>query len=241
MRPPPLAVLDDTLFDEHYPRYVRERSRQFWTPVSVAARAAAAFSLHKATRILDVGCGPGKFCIVAGCLQPELEIHGVEQRPRLVRLGSALARRLGAPNVRFSAADATRVSWEEYDGLYFFNPFGENIFDEHEWFDNEVDLSRMRFSTDLLRAERLLARARVGTVVVTYHGLGGAIPSSYELVSDDRAGSDRLRTWVKRSQDQTAWAWLESRSSVTQVSRSDMRDALASLICGDPARNVLLD
>jgi hypothetical protein len=234
------ALLDDEMFDEQLTHYVRARSRQYWTPVAVAARAAAAFSGQGAKRILDVGCGPGKFCVVAGCFQPALELHGIEQRPRLVRLGLRLARRFCAPNVRLSTGDATLVSWDQYDGLYFFNPFAENTYDHDDRFDSETNLSTMRFGAELLRAESLLARARVGTVVVTYHGLGGAIPSSYELVADERAGSDRVRTWVQRSQQQSSWAWLESHETVERVSRRDMHSVLASLVCGESSGDCAL-
>ena len=227
------AFYDDEEFDQQFPRYVRERSHQYWTPVAVAARAAAGFALQGAKRILDVGSGPGKFCIVAGCLRPGLDLHGIEQRPRLVRLGTRLANQFGASNVRFSAGDATRVAWDQYDGFYFFNPFAENTFDSHERFDQEVQLSRERLGAELLRAEALLASARVGTVVVTYHGLGGAIPSSYELVSDEHAGTDRVRMWVKRARQPTTWAWYEMRRSVVRIARRDMNAVLASLICGE--------
>jgi SAM-dependent methyltransferase len=227
-----LALRDDQIFDAHLSHYERERSRQFWTPVAVAARSAAIFSEHGAKRVLDVGCGPGKFCVVAACLQPDLEVYGIEQRPRLARLGLQLARKFGAANVRLSTGDATLVSWELYDGLYFYNPFAENTFDCPARFDDEVNLSAMRFGAELLRAESLLAHARAGTVVVTYHGLGGPIPSSYDLVVDERGGSDRVRAWVQRSRPQASWAWFETEGSVIRVSRRDMRSVLASLICG---------
>jgi hypothetical protein len=236
-RAPSPALLDDEMFDQQLTHYERERSRQYWTPVAVAARVATAFAAQGAKKILDVGCGPGKFCVVAGCLRPELELHGIEQRPRLVRLGLRVARQFGAHNVCLSTGDATQVSWREYDGLYFFNPFAENTYDHDDRFDNDVNLSTMRFGAELLRAESLLASARVGTVVVTYHGLGGAIPSSYELVSDQPAGSDRVRTWVQRAQVQSSWAWLESRATVERVSRRNMHSVLASLICRESSND----
>jgi len=231
---PTLSIFEqDTLFDEQFPRYVRERSSQYWTPVAVAARAAAIFRARGATRVLDVGCGPGKFCLVAGCLQPELELHGVEQRSRLVRLGSGLARRLDARNVRFSAGDVTAVPWADYDGFYFFNPFSENVMRPSEQFDDKVPLSTQRFGTELLIVESLLEQARVGAVLVTYFGLGGPIPASYELVADECSGTDRLRTWVQGAHRRSSSAWLETVDSVMSVSRSDLHCALASLI-GDP-------
>ena len=227
---------EDSLFDAQFPRYVRERSTQYWTPVAVAARAAAIFLEQGATRILDVGCGPGKFCIVAGCQQPELEVQGIEQRSQLVRLGTRLARQLDARNVRLWIGDATGAPWHLYDGLYFFNPFGENIMQRREQFDNKVTLSSFRFGSDLLRVESFLDQAPIGTVIVTYFGLGGPIPSSYELVGDECAGGDRLRTWVQRGpRRRSRSAWIESVGSVLSVSRSDILCALATLVGEGPA------
>ena len=224
----------DALFDEQFPDYVRERSSQYWTPVAVAAHAAAIFRERGARRILDVGCGPGKFCLVAGSRQPELEMHGIDQRPRLVRLGTRLAERLDARNVRFSAGDVTGIPWDDYDGFYFFNPFSENVMLPSEQFDDSVPLSSLRFGTELLLVESLLERAPVGTVLVTYFGLGGPIPASYELVADECSGADRLRTWVQGPRRRPSSAWLETVDSVMSVSRSDMHYALASLIRDEP-------
>jgi SAM-dependent methyltransferase len=224
----------DALFDEQFPRYVRERSRQYWTPVAVATHAATLFRERGARRILDVGCGPGKFCLVAGCVEPELEWHGVDQRSRLVRVGSGLARRLNVGNVRFSIGDVTAMPWDGFDGFYFFNPFSENVMQPSERFDDRVALSTHRFGTDLLLVESLLEQARVGTVLVTYFGLGGPIPASYELVADECSGADRLRTWVQGPCRRPSSAWLETLDTVISVSRSDIHCALASLI-GDGA------
>jgi len=220
----------DDLFDEQFPHYVRERSSQYWTPVAVAARAAAIFRERGAKRILDVGCGPGKFCLVAGFLQPELDVHGIELRSGLVRLGSSLALLLNARNVRFSAGDVTEAPWNDYDGFYFFNPFCENVMEPSDQFDHKVPLSTLRFGTELLLVESLLQQAPVGTVLVTYFGLGGPIPASYELVADECAGADRLRTWVQRPSHRSSSAWIESLDRVISVSRSDMSCALALLI-----------
>jgi SAM-dependent methyltransferase len=226
---PTPPVPTDESFDALLPLYVRARSQQYWTPAGVATRAASSLASHGAKRVLDVGCGPGKFCLVAGRAQPQVEFHGIEQRRRLVRLGRALSRILAVPNVRFTRGDATHAEWTEYDGFYFFNPFAENLFERPERFDDRPALSKRRYGTELLLAENMLAHARIGTVVVTYHGLGGAIPSSYELVGDEPAGTDRLRTWIQRSQQQQSWAWLES-DCIERVDRRDLHRVLVSLI-----------
>ena len=98
-----------------------------------------------------------------------------------------------------------------------------------------VLLSALRFGSELLRVESLLEQAAVGTVVVTYFGLGGPIPASYELVADELAGGDRLRTWVQGERRGSSSAWLETVASVRRVSRNDVHCALASLIRGDPS------
>jgi hypothetical protein len=227
------AFFSDYLFDQHLPAYVRARARQYWTPVAVATRVGAIFSELGARKVLDVGSGPGKFCIVAGSTCPELELSGIEQRAGLIRIGKRLVNHFGLTNVQFQRGNATRVPWHGYDGFYFFNPFAENVFREHARFDDSAVLSPTRFGAELLEVERLLAMARVGTVVVTYHGLGGPIPASYELVAHQSAGSGQIRSWVQRSQRPSRWAWLEEGDGVVRVLQRDVRRALASLSDND--------
>lgn len=159
-----------------------------------------------------------------------LELHGIEQRPRLVRLGAGLVRRFGFTNIRLASGDATSADWDAYQGFYFFNPFTENVFEACDRFDSTADLSSLRFGRDLLRVDALLNRARIGTVVVTYHGLGGPIPSSYELVAQEPGLSAPIRTWVQRTERQAEWVWLEQGRIVTRVSRSEARRFLASMV-----------
>ncbi|MGI8819806.1 MAG: hypothetical protein ACR2ID_02870 [Chthoniobacterales bacterium] len=54
--------LEDEKFDLLYPPEIRELSAIFWTPVRLAAEAARLLVPLPGTRVLDVGCGPGKFC-----------------------------------------------------------------------------------------------------------------------------------------------------------------------------------
>ena len=231
--------LDDNAFDEALPRYERERSRHYWTPVAVGRRVAAVFRARGARKVLDVGCGPGKFCVVAAALEPGLEMHGIEQRPRLVRIGKRLVRRFGVQNVQLSTGDAAKTPWDGFDGLYFYNPFSESTFAPEDRFDDLVDHSTMRFGEDLLRVKYALARAAPGTLVVTYHGLGGPIPSSYELVAEECAGTDKIRTWAKGPDRVTDWVWLETLHRVVRISRAHIRSALARLTCEESGRSTL--
>jgi SAM-dependent methyltransferase len=189
---------DDTSFDLLYPRELRARSSRFWTPVEVARTAAQLFRKAGARHVLDVGAGVGKFALAAAAAAPEMSFVGLEHRPQLVELARLAAERLELTNVRFQSGDATRVPWLPFDGLYFFNPFAENLFEDAARFDDRVELTRERFFNDVLRVEAALRAAPIGMAVVTYHGMGGRIPASYELAEDVRARTDWLRLWVKR-------------------------------------------
>jgi SAM-dependent methyltransferase len=190
-------VFDDADFDRVYPAAIRALSRRFWTPVRVAQRAATLLRDAGARRVLDVGSGVGKFALVAAATEPDLDVVGIEQRAGLVRLARIAALRLGIDNALFVEGDATAAPWRAFDGLYFFNPLAENLFDKADRIDDRVELSSLRFVRDLVRVEEGLRVAAIGKVVVTYHGSSTRIPTSFELNHEERAGSDWLRVWTK--------------------------------------------
>lgn len=225
-----LAVgnVPDLIFDEFLSPMARSRSRQFWTPIGVAQRAALRLAERGARRVLDVGSGPGKFGIVAACARPEVQFRGVEHRAALVESAGALAQRLRIENLEFSRGDALAVDWHGFDGFYFFNPFAENSFASEDVFDATVELSARRLTSELLRSTQLLSSVRVGTVVVTYHGLSGPIPSSFDLDFEERVGATLLRTWVKTRCCQEGWYHLEEGDRVSRVQQSYWERRLAA-------------
>ena len=60
--------IEDEKFDLIYPPKIRKLSSIFWTPVAVAAKAAKWLVTVQGMRVVDIGCGPGKFCLVAASL-----------------------------------------------------------------------------------------------------------------------------------------------------------------------------
>ena len=188
---------EDWAFDAIYPPAIRAISRRFWTPVDVARRAARLLWQAGARRVLDVGSGVGKFVLVAAGAVPEMRFVGVEQRPHLVEVARRAHEQLQLPNVRFVVGEATSSSWHNFDGFYFFNPFAENLFVDEDRLDDAVELTDSRFFRDVVRTERALREAPLGTAVVTYHGMSGRMPACYDLSQTTRAGADWLRLWVK--------------------------------------------
>jgi SAM-dependent methyltransferase len=188
----------DIAFDSVYPAAVRLLSRRFWTPVEVAHRAAELFVGVGARRVLDVGSGVGKFALAAAAAAPGVEFVGVERRTYLVAIARKAQVELEVHNARFLLGDAAGIDWAPFDGLYFFNPLAENLFDPDDRIDDDFALCAARFHSDVCRVERGLQGLRMGTAVVTYHGSGTRIPACFDLVIHESAGSDALRLWVKR-------------------------------------------
>ncbi|MRG95676.1 class I SAM-dependent methyltransferase [Polyangium spumosum] len=187
----------DEAFDALYPDDVREHSSRFWTPVSVAARAAKLCAPEGRVRVLDVGAGVGKFCLV-GALVTESIFVGVEHRQKLVDVGREVIAAVGARGARLVHGTFEDIDFSYFDALYFYNPFEENLVAPSFQMDREVALSLERFQEDVTRIEAALSAAPPGMRVVTYQGFGGKMPPDYEIVEEDVEGTALLQLWVKQ-------------------------------------------
>jgi len=151
--------------------------------------------------VLDVGAGAGKFCLAAALAVPHSEFVGVELRPHLVEVANALARDLGVRNVRFLGGNALDLDWSRFDAFYLYNPFAEQLFDDSFVLDHTIELDPVKFIEYVSGVRRELARARVGTRLVTFHGFGAPPPPGYEHPAEHLAehllSGDRLELWIK--------------------------------------------
>ncbi len=225
----PQGNLDDEDFDELLPTWARAKAARYFTPFGVARRAAQLFSEHGSRRILDVGSGTGKFCIGAALARPELSLLGLEHRHQLVSIATEIGGRLELENTSFRLGNALEEDWRAFDGFFFFNPFAENIFDKTYVLDTTVELSEHRLFRELATVIRLLQSVRIGTVLITYCGLGGLIPSSYDLVTEEPAGAGSLRTWVKRRSLHADWYHLDQIDEVERTPADVVTRALGQL------------
>ena len=184
--------IEDTRFDRIYPPQIRKLSSLFWTPVAVAAEAAKMLVTAPGTRVLDIGCGPGKFCLVAASLT-DGRFTGVEQRAELVAAAKKAATALQLSDVEFLHANLMDTSFGDHDAFYLFNPFEENMH------GHKID-SAIPLSTDLFKkytsyvADQLGARP-IGTRVVTYAGYADDIPACYDCQTT--LFGDDLKLWIK--------------------------------------------
>jgi predicted RNA methylase len=186
----------DLEFDAIYDDKTRELSPQHWTPLRVAARAARLLTQTGATRILDVGSGAGKFCIV-GALSTDAQFVGIERRAQLVDIASGAASRLGVTRATFIQADVATFSFKGFDGVYLYNPFHEQISPYLPQIDPTLERSEDVYDHFVQRTTDKLAGMAAPVAVVTFNGFGGPMPRSYTFLGDEPAGSDRLELWIK--------------------------------------------
>jgi hypothetical protein len=207
--------VSDRVFDQLFPEPVRRVSSRFWTPISVARKAAKILAGGNGP-VLDVGAGVGKFCIL-GALTADAEFHGLEHREELVSIGNEVIEMLGLSNrAHVFHGTLDDVDWARYSSYYFCNPFEENIFPEARRYDDRVVLSKTRFEQDTMRIERELDAAPVGTRIVTFHGLGARVPATYRLFPDETRGNPLLHYWIKVEKGSaegrgTFDGWLDER------------------------------
>jgi len=185
--------LHDHDFDRFLPPDLRLASGTYWTPLEVATQAAVWLDEAGITSVVDIGSGAGKFC-VAGALAGRCRFTGLEQRNRLVFAGRQLARQFAVEDrVEFVHGIFGEVPTPMAEAYYFFNSFGENLFERDDRLDDEAELSDERYKRDIDRAVVFLRSVPVGTYVLTYNGFGGRLPRDYEELRIDRKLPNTLR------------------------------------------------
>jgi SAM-dependent methyltransferase len=191
--PVPFSI-EDEKFDLIYPAQIRKLSSLFWTPVAVAVEAAKLLVTDRVCRVLDIGCGPGKFCLVGASLTGG-RFTGVEQRSDLVAAARKAATNLGLSNVEFIHGNVIDVAFADYDAFYLFNPFEENMLCGHK-IDRAVQLAPRLFKRYTSHVAAQLGARPVGTHVVTYAGYADDIPACYYCES--ALFGDDLKLWIKQ-------------------------------------------
>ena len=161
--------------------------------MAVASAAAKLLVSKPGTWVLDIGCGPGKFCLI-GSLLTDGHFTGIEQRSHLAKAARQAALDQGIYNVEIIHSNVTRVSFSNYDAFYLFNPFEENMF-ERQKIDGAVPLSATLYKKYTRYVAAELRAKPIGTRVATYAGHSHEVPSCYNCQLSGFAGS--LKLWVK--------------------------------------------
>lgn len=184
----------DELFNSLYPEHIREVAARHWTPMEVALKAAGFLSTNKGARVLDIGSGAGKFCLIAAYHHPDIHFTGVEQRAYLVTLCNEIKEMLCLPNVDFINQNIRETDLSEFDHFYFYNSFYENIPGTQK-IDYQVEYSERLYDYYNRVLYKKLGETSAGTRLVTYHSLEKEIPPGFMVVSSDYF--NLLKFWQK--------------------------------------------
>lgn len=191
----PALFTNNAAFDWLYPERVQQLSKRHWTPISIARQAARFLADVPGKRVLDIGSGVGKFCLVGAHYCPEAVFYGVEQRPELYHYAQAAKLAVQTNNVQFINANFTELSFDDFDSFYFYNAFFENL-DDDDRIDHQIEYSVSLYTYYTRYLYKMLDSRPAGTRLVTFHSFEEEVPPSYQVVqiSDDLM----LKMWIKR-------------------------------------------
>lgn len=187
------TVISDEEFDAMFPEPLRVHSNRHYTSVFIAQRATAFLTENNRKRILDIGAGTGKFCLV-GALHSTAHFTGVEYRKELSDAAQDCAKRYNIENVSFICANILDLDFSEYDAFYMFNPFLEHR-DDTAKIDDAVSFYATAYEQFKEHVFQQLDKKKIGTRLVTYWTPLEQIPTSYSLKNS--LFGDTLRCWEK--------------------------------------------
>lgn len=190
-------LVTDTRFDRIFPPLVTKASPVHWTAIGVALLSFDFLDLQEGIRVLDVGSGSGKYCLI-GALSTKAYFTGIEQRPYLAEMANQLASKFGLFNASFINGDALEHDWSSFDVIYLFNPFYENVMPSGLRIDLETKVSYKRYKSNIMRTLSKLSKLRKGTRVITYYGFGSKMPDSFKLINSIPVGFSRIEIWLKK-------------------------------------------
>lgn len=183
----------DAEFDDIYPNEIQHLSKRHFTPIAVAKMAAEYLVDAPKTRVLDIGSGVGKFCMI-GSTHTNGHFTGVEQRENLHLLSKEIAVKYELKRTHFIHGNITEIEFRAFDAFYFFNPFFENILIDDS-IDKQVELSRNLFYNYSIYVRKQLKKMPIGTKLATYFAISEEIPHSYTVISTHLEG--KLKLWEK--------------------------------------------
>lgn len=178
--------IDDNEFNELYPIRIKKLAPRHWTPVKIARKAADFLVDKPDKKVLDIGSGAGKFCLVGAALTNGI-FYGVEQRKSLIKLSRKIAKKYKIDNAEFIHSNIMEISFLDYEAFYFFNSFQENI-DLTARIDKSSAPSGELYHLYTGYLKDQLDKTPIGTKLVTYWSNCREVPKSFSLEAISHSG-----------------------------------------------------
>ncbi len=184
--------VNDEDFDLLFPEQMREAAAFHFTPVEIAKVAANFLVEKQGIKVLDIGAGAGKFCLIAAALTKG-HFTGIEQRAKLVEVAQDLAKQYKLTNTNFLHGNIASLNFADFNAFYIFNPFMEHR-TPNESLDTDLKTDRELYFlySDFVKGQ--LERMPSGTRLVTYFSHGDEIPDNYVKVGGNEDA--KLRFWL---------------------------------------------
>jgi SAM-dependent methyltransferase len=190
-------VVSDEQFDACLNAFAKRHTSTHYTPCDVALQAVQFLCAEEGRehRILDVGSGVGKFCLMGAALMEHAHFFGIEQRNTLSTMADELADQSGLNNVSFLCGNAMNLNFKDYTGFYLYNPFYEHL-EPFSAIDESIDLDEDYYHIYAGFVRKQLQNMPKGTRVASYYGMGDEMPLNYDLVN--QSFNNHLKCWIKR-------------------------------------------
>ena len=185
----------DSNFDGIFQKKYREISKMHWTPIEIAKIATNWLATSSDTKILDIGSGVGKFCIV-GSIISDAHFYGIEKRDDLVNESNRLKTKLNLDKINIINENIVNIDFKGFDSFYYFNPFCEQIA-EYGLIDNNIKTSNIKYETYEDHVFNQLKKSKVGARLVTYCSQNFSPPPSFMI--KEMMFDGELTFWEKTS------------------------------------------
>lgn len=186
--------IEDREFDLMFPLEIQADSEFHFTPIKIAKLAATYLADNQETKILDIGSGAGKFCMIGSACTDAFFV-GVEQRSHLNNIAIRLCIEHDLTKIDFIHSNITSISFSDYDAFYFFNSFHEHL-DHTGRMDDSQSWSKKLYEDYSLYVKSELDKMPAGTKLVTYFSYLDEVPDSYELQYSYE--EYKLKMWQKK-------------------------------------------
>lgn len=177
------------------PEHLRAADEVHFTPAWVIELVAEWLRGLELSKVLDIGSGVGKFCVLGAMQLPDVQFVGVERRVELHSVAQGFQRDWPELKLEFILADVLDIDLSAYRVLYLYNPFYEHVADEAA-LNQEFELYESAFEQYQNALRKRLQTLPLGTIVIAYHGEQNELPYTYELHKQSANGL--LKMWVKK-------------------------------------------